>query len=626
MKWFMNLRMRSKIIALVALLLAIMVSVSVFALMKLQVVSADAKDLGRNWLPKTKYLGELKAYAFDLRRNLLQHILSSTEAEFREYESNMQKDRALFEASFQSLGKLLVTDEGKRLYSTVEKDWKDFIGIVDQVVSLSRQMKNTEAAQLARERGAESGDRVAKSIDEMIGIIDGHTNNFEFRVETTAASARSTVIAIIAVAGILGLLVGLFIAKTISDPIQGLVRVADKAAHGDLTEDVHARSTDEIGILTKAFGDMMTSLRSLIGEVSTSAQSVASTSEELSAAAEESASAIQQISNTVQQVATGAQQQSTSLSDTASSVGQVNQAIVQVAKGAESQVRSVHEASEVVAGMKRSLDETMGSLKTVGSASQRSAESAAKGAESARNVITSMERIRGTTENIAERIRELNAHSQEIGRILEVIDDIAEQTNLLALNAAIEAARAGEHGRGFAVVADEVRKLAERSSKETKAIADLIGRVKQATEKAVSAIESGSKEVEAGSALSQEAGKVLEQISSDAKESERLISALMKSAQALGEASLKVEKAMDNIVSVAEENTAATEEMAASAEEVKKAVDSIASVSEQTAASVEEVSASAEQVSASIQEMAASAESLANMAQKLRELVSKFRV
>lgn len=627
MKWFMNLRMRYKIVALVALLLATMVSVSAFALMKLQVVSSDAKELGRNWLPKTKYLGELKAYALELRRNLLAYMLyASTEADFREYESKMQKDKDLFEATFQSLGKLLVTDEAKQLYSTIEKDWKDFSGIVDQVISLSQQMRQAEAIQLARERAAESGDKVAKSIDEIIGIIDGQTNNIVLEAEATAASARSAIITVIAVAGILGLLLGLFIAKIISDPIQGLVRVAEKAAQGDLTGDVHARSTDEIGILTKAFGDMMTSLRSLIGEVSASAQSVASTSEELSAASEQSASAIQQISNSVQQVATGAQQQSTSVNDTASSVGQVNEAILQVAKGAESQVKSVHEASEVVAGMKKSLDETMDALKTVASASQRSAESAAKGAESARNVITSMERIRGTTENVAERIRELDAHSQEIGRILEVIDDIAEQTNLLALNAAIEAARAGEHGRGFAVVADEVRKLAERSSRETKAIADLIGRVKQAIEKAVSAIESGSKEVEAGSALCEEAGKVLEQISLDAKESERLISALMKSAQALGEASLKVEKAMDNIVSVAEENTAATEEMAASAEEVKKAIDNIASVSEQTAASVEEVSASAEQVSASIQEMAASAESLADMAQKLRELVSKFKV
>lgn len=626
MKWFMNLRIRSKIIVLVVLLLVAMMSTGVFALVKLQAVTSGTSDIARNSLPKTKYAGELRAHASDLRRHVLQHIISSSEEDFREYENNLQADKDSFGGDLKSLGTLLLTDEGKRQYAAIENDWQEYTKAADEAVSLSRQMRKDEALELARGRASEAGDKLLKSLDEIISLVDSHSNGVVLAAEATAAAARNTVSAITVVSAVLGLLVGLFMAKTISDPIQALVRVAEKAAHGDLTEEVHARSTDEIGILAKAFGDMMTSLRSLIGEVSSSAQSVASTSEELSAAAEESASAVQQVSNAVQQVAAGAQQQSESVSETASAVDQVNQAIVQVAKGAESQVKSVHEASEVVAGMKESLDETMDALKTVASASQRSAESAAKGAESARNVITSMERIRGTTENVAERIRELDAHSQEIGRILEVIDDIAEQTNLLALNAAIEAARAGEHGRGFAVVADEVRKLAERSSRETKAIAGLIGRVKQAIEKAVSAIESGSKEVEAGSALGEEAGKVLEQISSDAKESERLISALMKSAQALGEASLKVEKAMDNIVSVAEENTAATEEMAASAEEVKKAIDNIASVSEQTAASVEEVSASAEQVGASIQEMAASAESLADMAQKLRELVSKFKV
>ncbi|NPV81777.1 MAG: methyl-accepting chemotaxis protein [Firmicutes bacterium] len=626
MKWFMNLRMRSKIIVLVVLLLVAMVSMGIFAVMKLHAISRNIRDIAHNSLPKTKYAGELRAHASDLRRHVLQHIISSSEEEFRQYESNLQADKDLFEADLKSLGTLLLTDEGKRSYSAIEKDWQEYVRMTEETISLSRQMRKDEALQLARGRTKEAGDNLVKSLDKIISQVDSHSNSVVLAAQATEAAARNTVIVIVTVSTVLGLLMGLFMAKAISDPIQKLVAVAQKAAHGDLTEEVHARSTDEIGILARAFGDMMTSLRTLIGEVTNSAQQVASTSEELSASAEESAKAAQQISETVQQVASGAQEQSQSVANSASSVEQLTQAITQVAKGAETQMNSIQAASNIMRETDESLNEVLGMLEKVGAASSKNAGSAAKGSDSVRNVIASMERIRGTTSDIAERIRELDSHSREIGRILEVIDDIAEQTNLLALNAAIEAARAGEHGRGFAVVADEVRKLAEHSSRETKAIADLIERVKQATQKAVAAIDAGAKEVETGSAVAQEAGSALDEIYEGASGAEKLVGDLISSANSLKEAALSVGKAINEIVSIAEENTAATEEMSASAEEVKKSIHNVAAVSEESAAAAEEVSASTEEVNASIQEMSASAESLAEMAQKLQELVGKFKV
>ncbi|HHV62685.1 MAG TPA: methyl-accepting chemotaxis protein [Firmicutes bacterium] len=469
-------------------------------------------------------------------------------------------------------------------------------------------------------------NQFAKELEAFVERQNANMTGHAQAVLSAARRSEAIALIIIAIAILIALLIGLQISTGLARPIVRLMQAAELIAKGDLTVNIKSGSTDEIGRLSSAFAEMVSSLRHLIKQVTDSSAQVASTSEQLSVSAEESAKAVQQISETVQQVASGAQEQSQSAASSASSVEQLTQAITQVAKGAETQMNSIQAASNIMRETDESLNEVLGMLEKVGAASSKNAESAAKGSDSVKNVIASMERIRGTTNDVAERIRELDGHSREIGRILEVIDGIAEQTNLLALNAAIEAARAGEHGRGFAVVADEVRKLAERSSKETKAIADLIERVKQATQKAVEAIDAGTKEVETGSAVAHEAGIALDEIYEGASGAEKLVGDLVSSANSLKEAALNVGKAINEIVSIAEENTAATEEMSASAEEVKKSIDSVAAVSEESAAAAEEVSASTEEVNASIQEMSASAESLAEMAQKLQELVARFKV
>lgn len=192
--------------------------------------------------------------------------------------------------------------------------------------------------------------------------------------------------------------------------------------------------------------------------------------------------------------------------------------------------------------------------------------------------------------------------------MVETIDDIAEQTNLLALNAAIEAARAGEHGKGFAVVADEVRKLAERSSRETKAIAELIGQVQSGTASAVSAMQAGAEKVESGSARADQAGKALGEILSAVEATVRQVSEIAASAQEMATASRSVVDAMQSISAVIEENTAASEEMSAQSGSVSTAIQSIAAVSEEQSASTEEVSASTEEMSAQVEEMTAQAD------------------
>ncbi|MBK8421965.1 methyl-accepting chemotaxis protein [Candidatus Villigracilis saccharophilus] len=254
----------------------------------------------------------------------------------------------------------------------------------------------------------------------------------------------------------------------------------------------------------------------------------------------------------------------------------------------------------------------------------QSAKYSRDGAKTVKETISGMEAIRSKVGFSATKVEEMGVRSEEIGAILETIEDIASQTNLLALNAAIEAARAGEQGKGFAVVADEVRKLAERSSLATKEISAIINNIQKTVNEAVSAMKASENEVEAGMKHANSAGKVLNDILGSAE-------AVYKQAENAGQAAAKVRtaatelvQAVDSVSAVIEENTAATKEMAGNSSELIQAIENIASVGEENSAAIEEVSASTEEVSDQVQQVSASATSMKDGAPQ--EIVAQFQL
>ncbi len=472
-------------------------------------------------------------------------------------------------------------------------------------------------------------------------------------------------------------------------------------ARGDLTrvltvstERLAVRSRDEFGQLGEAFNAviarlhdvggefraMTDNLRQLMKEVAENAYGLEAAAGQLASAADEAGRATSQISLTMQQVARGSSQQSDSITRTAVSVEELRRAIDGVAKGAQEQAHAVaatastmgqlasatagirtgavaqaegaQRAESAQAEARQSLGAMEAAAGSVAEAAARSARAAAEGTRLAGASRASMERVRGTTEQLAGRVRDLGKRSGQIGAIVETIDDIASQTNLLALNAAIEAARAGQHGKGFAVVADEVRKLAERSAQATKEIGDMIRAVQSGAGEVVAVMQQAGADVVTAAGATESAGSAFGEIAAgtetllgQVKAIETAVAALTRSNQALDQAVAEagrvaqqnraaadgmgtlndqVVASLDNVGAVVEQNTAATEQMAASASEVTHSIENIASVSEENSAAVEEVSASAEEMTAQVEEVSASAQSLAEMAQALKQVVGQF--
>jgi methyl-accepting chemotaxis protein len=402
-----------------------------------------------------------------------------------------------------------------------------------------------------------------------------------------------------------------------------LAEVAERMADGDLT--VEAKPRSEKDVLGNAHARLIARQRELIGKTKAAAASVTEASKQLARASEQTAQATQQITSTMQQVARGASEQSSSLQQTANSVDQLSRAIDQIAQGSQEQSRAVDEATRAVEAVSAAIDSVSANAEAGAKEWEVTAESAMGGARKTNETVVGMDKIKKAMELVSARVTDLGQRSGDIGNIVATIDDIAAQTNLLALNAAIEAARAGEQGRGFAVVADEVRKLAERSSMATKEIATLVSGTQAGVKEAVNAMQQGSRDVEEGYKLAMDAGGTLDEILTRSQNVRKQVTEISAAADALKNLGRDMMAAMQKIIKIAEENAAATEEMTASSATVTKSVEATASVAEENSSASEEVSASTEEMSAQVQEALAAAHSLADTAEELQRIVEVFR-
>lgn len=406
--------------------------------------------------------------------------------------------------------------------------------------------------------------------------------------------------------------------------LQQVVKVAEQAATGDLTAKIKIKSNDDQ--LGQAIDTMINNLQNLVDQVAENAANVHSASSQLSEIAHQAGLTTAQVALTIQQVAEGTTQQTDSVAKAARSVEQVTQAVNGVASGAHEQAIAVGRSSEIVNEISFAIQQVATNAQAGAQGAANAAQTARQGVQTVEQTIQGMAAIKEKVGLSAQKVQEMGERSKQIGAIVQTIDDIAAQTNLLALNAAIEAARAGEHGKGFAVVADEVRKLAEKAATATREVGDLIKGIQNTVTEAVAAMNEGAAEVENGAARASEAGHSLDTILQAVETVNLQVGEISTAAQGMMTSSSELVGAMESVSAVVEENTAATEEMAANSVEVTQTIADIADIAVENSASAEQVSAAAEEMSAQVAEVTNSVRALNEMAEVLQSLTTQFKL
>lgn len=619
----LKLSIRKKLIFSYVIVLALAVGVAAAGIWSNQRTAQRYTDIIKLSFPLETQILTVRAHMLERSVVLRDYILTQDEFCISEYESiNESIDKALqamddYDLHAQSIEyrdaimdfESMYRDMANRMFIAISD------GSVDQAVNLLIGEETFANAALT--------DSINSWRDYIVNVND------EWIAEANRIARNGLIIIgiclVIALAAVIAL--SIILSKNIAVPVERIQAAADLMSMGDLTVAIPSIETgDEIEALNESVRRMTENLASLVREVQGTAEQVAGSSSQLSAAAGESAQAVDQIAATVQQMANAAEQESSSANETAAASEQIMASVNQVASGAETQMMQVKNTSELVDRMTEELSKVTGFLKELQKDMEITVKSAEEGNASVQEVEYIMNQIRQASAEVESAAKGLDESSRQIGQVVQVISDIADQTNLLALNAAIEAARAGEQGRGFAVVAEEVRKLAEGSLEETKTISKLIERTVADTGRVAKAIVASGELIEKSVPVVSAATASLEVIRKNAQNN----LAVAGSAATLGEALMKdtiqVNQGMSQVVAVSDENAAAAQQMAAGMAEVQKSVENIAAISEENAASIEEVSASSEEVNASIREIHAASELMADMAHKMMNDVAKFKV
>jgi methyl-accepting chemotaxis protein len=559
------MKLSLKLILFAALLTSLSIVIGILSIFEMSHINKDTQELSKNWLPTIKVVGELNGLVNEYRRNELVHILATDESLMREYEGKLRNLTSAIATKIKEYEPMMTEQEERVNFPKFQSSWNSYLENHNKVAELSKQNKTNEATKLIL------GDAREKYIDALkylSAIIDVNNNGAKLSANDAEASYSSgrtltlgLLVASIITASVVSILLIKSVYKQLGEDPGYLHTVASEIANGNLNVDFKPFSGDGgvYGVLIK----MVNNLKAKIAEADSKSEEAA---KEAQAAREATLLADEATKKAERAKAEGmlqaAQQLESVVEIVTSASEQLSAQIEQSSRGAEEQAHRVGETATSMEEMNATVLEVARNASSAASTADQAKIKAEEGAEVVSQVVQGIDEVQQQSQSMKQDMGSLGHQAEGIGQILNVISDIADQTNLLALNAAIEAARAGEAGRGFAVVADEVRKLAEKTMTATKEVGDAIRGIQDGTKKNIENVERSGKHIENVTILAKNSGESLRQIVSLAETTTDQVRSIATASEQQSAASEEINRSLEDVNRVSAETTDAMRQSA----------------------------------------------------------------
>ena len=532
MNWFYNAKLSTKLFIAFALCALITVAVGVIGGRGVEAISANMKSVFDNNLVSISKTSVAKSNFISQNRDLYRYLSAAAanapQTLKDEVVASMRENRAATEKAYAEYRATPLADDERAAAEQLDRDWPAYQALLDRIMTLINAGDIPGARALIASDMHQSYRQVMEEFNVMVKSNARQAEEAAVAASETEASARLNLYVGVGLAFLAAFILGMFISRAISRPIAEAVVSAQRVASGDLTQPIVSTRRDEAGQLLSALGDMQTSLKNTIQQIASAADQLASAAEELNAVTEESSRGLNRQNDEIQQAATA--------------VTEMTAAVEEVARNAMS----------------------------TSDASKLTSNEAATGRDQAREAVKAINTVSAEISSSTTMVEELAGQVRDIGQVLDVIRGIAEQTNLLALNAAIEAARAGEQGRGFAVVADEVRALAARTQASTGEIEAMIGTVQNSADQAVRAMGNSRTLASNTQSLAQATGQSLERIAQSIAEINDRNMVIATASEEQSHVAREVDRNLINIQDLSTQTAAGAHQTSASSQELSR--------------------------------------------------------